>query len=66
MMKRYAIIENDEVVNVVLWDGHTECEAIPVGAVELASDSPVAPGYTREGGEFVAPPPAMWPPVQEE
>ncbi|UVA80472.1 hypothetical protein [Pandoraea commovens] len=66
MMKRYAIIENGTVVNVVLWDGQTECEAIPDGAVELTSDSPVAPGYTREDGSFIAPPPAMWPPVEGE
>jgi len=53
-IKRYAHIEEDLVTNVSLWDGITpwnsECEII-----ELPDDSPVGPGWTRDGEEWVAP-----------
>jgi len=55
-IKRYAHIEDDLVTNVSLWDGETpwnpECEII-----ELPDDSPVGPGWTRDGEEFMPPPP---------
>jgi hypothetical protein len=54
---RYAMIENNEVVNVAVWDGETpwqpDCEVL-----ELPEDSPIGPGWTREDGEWVAPPPS--------
>jgi hypothetical protein len=55
-MQRYAILENNFVLNVVLWDGETECAAIPQTAVALPDDSPVGPGYTYDGTTFTAPP----------
>ncbi|VVE68867.1 hypothetical protein PAN31117_03100 [Pandoraea anapnoica] len=55
-MSRYAIIVDDVVVNVVIWDGETRCADIPEDAVELPESSAVAPGYTVESGVFVAPP----------
>jgi hypothetical protein len=56
-IKRYAHIEDETVTNVSLWDGETPwnpgCEI-----VELPDDSTVGPGWTREDGEWVAPPPS--------
>jgi len=55
-IKRYAHIEDNIVTNVSLWDGETpwnpECEII-----ELTDDSPIGPGWTRNGEEFLPPPP---------
>ncbi|MCI3206574.1 MULTISPECIES: hypothetical protein [Pandoraea] len=62
MMKKYAIIENGAVVNVVLWDGETKCDAIPDDAVELPDGSAVSPGYAFDGANFIAPP--AQPPVR--
>lgn len=54
-MSRYALVQNDEVVNVVEWDGETEYA--PDGElVALADDEPVGPGWTRKKGKWVAPP----------
>jgi hypothetical protein len=54
-MIRYAIVKDDEVVNVVVWDGATEYA--PDGElVALADDEPVGPGWSRVKGEWVAPP----------
>ncbi len=57
-MSRYAIVENGVVVNVVIWDGKTECAAIPDDAICLPSNSPVGPGFTFDGTAFAAPAPA--------
>jgi hypothetical protein len=54
-MSRYALVQDDRVVNVVLWDGETDYT--PNGElVALADDSPVGPGWSRVKGEWVAPP----------
>jgi hypothetical protein len=54
-MNRYAILDGDLVVNVALWDGVTPWE--PDGEiVALEDDSPVGPGYVRDGDEWIAPP----------
>lgn len=54
-MSRYAIVQGDDVVNVVLWDGETLYE--PDGElVALADDEAVGPGWTRKKGKWVAPP----------
>lgn len=54
-VKRWAHIEGDEVINVSLWDGVTPfdpgCEL-----VELPEGSPVGPGWSRDGSEWIAPP----------
>lgn len=55
-MKRYAILISGTVDNVVLWDGETECAAIPQTAIALQDDSPVGPGYVYDGATFTAPP----------
>ena len=55
-MKKFAIMNGSLVNNVVLWDGETECSAIPEQAIELPMQSPVSPGYKLVDGEFVAPP----------
>jgi hypothetical protein len=56
-IKRYAHIEDETVTNVSLWDGVTPWEP-GCEVVELPDDSPVGPGWTREDGEWVAPPPS--------
>ncbi len=54
-MNRYALIENNQVVNVVLWDGETEYK--PDSEIfALADDEPVGPGWKRKNGKWVAPP----------
>ena len=56
MIKRYAHIEDNIVTNVSLWNGETPwdpgCEIL-----ELEDNSPIGPGYTRENGQFIPPPP---------
>lgn len=54
-VKRVALIDNDTVTNVALWDGSAEWQ--PEGeTLELADDSPIGPGWTRSGAEWIAPP----------
>jgi len=53
-VKRYAHIENETVTNVSLWDGVTSWEP-GCEVVELLDNSPVGPGWTREGDEWIAP-----------
>jgi hypothetical protein len=54
-MSRYALVQNDVVVNVVLWDGETEYN--PDGElVAIADDEVVGPVWTRAKGKWVAPP----------
>ena len=52
---KYAIIENNEVTNVTLWDGVTEWSP-PEGSIAVACPDEVGPGWTYEDGTFVAPP----------
>ncbi|VVE87554.1 hypothetical protein PBR20603_01490 [Pandoraea bronchicola] len=54
-MTRYAIVESGNVVNVVIWDGESECKPLE-GAIELPVDSPVSVGYTYRAGEYFPPP----------
>jgi hypothetical protein len=54
-MSKYAMMNGDEVINVALWDGETPWEP-GCEIVELPDDSPVGPGWVRNGGEWVAPP----------
>ena len=56
-MKRYAMVSGDEVTNVSVWDGVSPWEP-GCEFVELPDGSPVGPGWTRVGGEWVAPPPS--------
>lgn len=52
---KYAIIENNEVTNVTLWDGVSEWSP-PEGSIAVACPDEVGPGWTYEDGTFVAPP----------
>jgi len=54
-MSRYAMMNGDTVENVALWDGVTPWEP-GCEIVELPEGLPVGPGYTRVGGEWIAPP----------
>lgn len=54
-MNRWAVIENDTVVNVIVWDGSEPAE-ISGEVVEIDANSPLAPGYRRVNGEWIAPP----------
>jgi hypothetical protein len=54
-MSRYALIQDGEVVNVVVWDGKTEFT--PEGElVALTDDEVVGPGWARKGNKWIAPP----------
>lgn len=56
MSTRYAIVSNDEVINVINWDG--EEPYVPVDGqelVELTGDTFAGVGWTRVNGEWVAP-----------
>jgi len=55
-VKRYAHIEDETVTNVSLWDGETPWEP-GCEVVELPDNSPVGPEWTRDGEEFLPPPP---------
>jgi hypothetical protein len=55
--KRYAHMDGDTVTNVSLWDCETPWEA-GCEIVELPEGSGVGPGWTRNKGEWIAPPPA--------
>lgn len=57
-MSRYAIVQDGQVVNVVVWDGNKKTWAPAEGctAYKLPDDSPVGPGWTRaRNGRFVQP-----------
>ena len=54
-VKRYAHMNGDEVTNVSLWDGETPWEP-GCEVVEMPEGSPVGPGWTRDGDEWIAPP----------
>lgn len=52
-MTRYAVMEDDTVVNIVLWDGTSELAGSE--ALLPCGDDPVALGWTRVDNEWVAP-----------
>lgn len=56
-MSNYAIVENGNVVNVILWDGSAQWQP-PAGAtvVEVPDGVACGPGYTFDGTNFIAPP----------
>lgn len=63
-MNKYAIIETDVVVNVVLWDGDVETWAPAEGQTGvLLVDESVGIGHSYAGGAFTAPPPPPAPVV---
>lgn len=53
---RAALLEGDQVVNVIEYDPAADYDPAPYELVELA-DEPVGPGWRRRNGELI--PPAM-------
>jgi hypothetical protein len=51
---RYAIIENGQVVNIILWDGQTtyDSESVPV---LIPEDKNVGPGWSYDGTTWTEP-----------
>jgi len=54
---KYAIIENNEVINVTLWDGVSKWSP-PEGTIAVACPDEVGPGWTYNGSTFSPPAPA--------
>ena len=53
-MSRYALMQDDNVVNVVEWDGEREYN--PEGTLILLSeDNPAGPGWLYENDKFIPP-----------
>lgn len=53
-MRRYAVIVNCMVVNVVLWDGEAEWQ--PAEGVAVECPEHVSPGWLHDGAVFSPPP----------
>ena len=53
MSKTYAVIENNTVVNVVLWDGESEWS--PDNGVAIPAADGVGIGWSYADGAFTAP-----------
>jgi hypothetical protein len=54
--KRYAIIENGFVSNVIVWDGVSEFPGSDK-LIDLSDTPEVGPGYQFDGTKFTAPAP---------
>lgn len=57
-MAKYAIIKDEKVINVCVWDGVSEWQP-PEGtqAVKLDAEQLADEGYSYINGTFIAPPP---------
>lgn len=57
-MSKYAIVKNNLVENICVWDGVTPWQP-PAGtqAIAVPANEPVGPGYAYVNGKFIAPPP---------
>jgi len=55
-MKMYALVQNGEVVNMIVWDGESEWTP-PEGltAIPTPDGSPVAIGWSFDGTSFEPP-----------
>jgi hypothetical protein len=53
-MTRFAVIENNEVTNVILAEPGFTLEGVML--VEVGDESMVSPGWTYQDGVLVAPP----------
>ncbi|WP_430230446.1 hypothetical protein [Paraburkholderia tropica] len=60
--KRFAVVENGTVSNVILWDGE-DAWTPPDGTqtVQLADTDIAGPGFSYDGSAFIAPPPVKFP-----
>lgn len=78
---KYAVIKDGQVINVILWDGVDVAPSLVAGEglhvpfrdrfdggtlIELPEDSPVSPGWTHNGTDFVAPELPPVPPMTAE
>lgn len=65
MIARYAQIIDDEIVNVILWDGEGAL-GLEGELLKLADRAPLGIGWTLVEGQWVAPPePEEEPDVEE-
>lgn len=62
-MNSYLVIKDDQVVNVVLWDGVSDWVAPDNATVELAPEG-VGIGWIRVNGNWVSPEPPA-PPAED-
>ncbi|WP_063803256.1 hypothetical protein [Burkholderia ubonensis] len=53
----YALVENDVVTNLIVWDGNDEIWQPPEGsqAILTSAGESVLIGYTYDGAKFSAP-----------
>lgn len=57
-MNNYALVQNNIVINIVVWDGVDDIDfGDGVIAVEYENQSLVSIGYSYENGAFIPPPP---------
>ena len=64
-MNGYLIIKDEQVINTVLWDGVADWTPPEGTTVELAP-AHVGIGWTRVGGEWIAPEPPAPPEPEPE
>lgn len=55
-INRYALLEGDQVVNVILWDDEEDSYEPHEGQVILPALEEINIGWARTNGEWVAPP----------
>jgi len=55
-MSTYLVIQDNKVINAVVWDGESDWTAPEGTTVEIATNG-VGIGWTRVAGEWVAPEP---------
>ncbi|OQD19987.1 hypothetical protein UE98_22335 [Burkholderia cenocepacia] len=67
-MSNYAVVQDDVVVNVVVWDGDETAWRPPEGcqAVEVPDGIDVSIGYGYADGNFLAPSPAAIPTTDDD
>lgn len=53
---RWALIDDDRIVNVIVWDGVEPYDPGALEILELEEGSPLGIGWTRDGDEWIAPP----------
>ena len=58
-MTRYAHIADDQIINVIIWDGEERYEA-EGELLAVPDDSPLGIGWTRVDGEWFAPPTVVY------
>jgi hypothetical protein len=64
-MKNYAVIKNNIVENVIVWDGIVEF-SIDGELVEITESNPASIGFLYQDGQFIDPNPIVEEPVTQE